>query len=76
MSSINDNHESNRGIYVNETRGFVLDRGLSDFNVSPAISASNQENLATKYHPQVRLSKETAEELANIRAVALKKVLH
>lgn len=64
-----------RGIYVNETRGFVLDRGVSDFNVSPALSASNRESLATKYHPQVRLSKEAAEELARIRAVALKEVL-
>lgn len=64
-----------RGIYVNETRGFVLDRGLSDFNISPASSSSNRESLATKYHPQVRLSREAAEELASIRAVALKEVL-
>jgi len=63
-----------RGIYVNETRGFVLDRGLSDFNVSPVISTRKPVSLATKYHPQVRLSNEAAEELANIRAVALKDV--
>lgn len=64
-----------RGIYVNETRGFVLDRGLSDFNIGPVISTANRESLATKYHPQVRLSKEAAKELANIRAIALKEVL-
>lgn len=64
-----------RGIYVNETRGFLLDRGLSDFNISPVNSLSNHESLATKYHPQVRLSREAALELENIRAVALKEVL-
>lgn len=63
-----------RGIYVNETRGFVLDRGISDFNLPPASTLSSNVTLATKYHPQIRLSPETARELQGIRSVALKTV--
>lgn len=60
-----------RGIYINDIRGFVLDRGMSDLSLPP-VSMNNDPTLALRYSIQVRLSPEAARELQAIRNVALK----
>jgi hypothetical protein len=60
-----------RGIFINDVRGVIMDRGMGDLNLPP-VNVNEDASLALKYSILIRLSPEAARGLQAIRTVALK----